>query len=564
MGPIVFGLVGERDAAQALGFCLAMISLPVTVGSPVAGLLYDHLGSYTVAFHVAGIAPIAGALIMLLIPKEPPTRLPVEDFQRKYVEESVQCLISFTNAIQKNLTSDPFGLGCFPPLALSALLLVLTPAGTSGKRCTRLLPGLDRQALGVDVTRLDLMPLDLLNADDGFKSPVKYDLPDQVWFVSNIPYGSLVSGKRLIKTTKDIRSSYSVNAGVDVTTQKFGFSASGSYTKTQSTLLKNTRNVEFMAASFSGRRVDLQHTSSLTLGEQAERMVNQLPRKYTDNPSAYEAFIRQFGTHYISEGKFGGVVMMHLETETSYFEEKNEETVSAQVSASFFSLLKLKGGYVSSTTSIDASFTSATTKAVRYFGGRTNLLANGGIPAWQPTTFAQPWLYSTKLNRISDLVRDATKRASLNQAISDYVMRTYLTVELRRVLQMLPFTVRNNREVTKLQNDINTKSTRYPLVEREVESLGADVMKDLYDLGTHEWHYSCSGNSVIKGWKSVHHDWWDTRTHKLKCCRVLDAQKNFYCWWTGYKNAIMDDMKVVATASRQIIRGVAGDHSDWH
>nr|KAG5687068.1 hypothetical protein BaRGS_018153 [Batillaria attramentaria] len=201
-------------------------------------------------------------------------------------------------------------------------------------------------------------------------------------------------------------------------------------------------------------------------------MVNQLPRKYTDNPSAYEAFIRQFGTHYISEGKFGGVVMMHLETETSYFDVWDSR---------------------------------------------------------MPTTFAQPWLYSTKLNRISDLVRDATKRASLNQAISDYVMRTYLTVELRRVLQMLPFTVRNNREVTKLQNDINTKST-----------------------------------SVIKGWKSVHHDWWDTRTHKLKCCRVLDAQKNFYCWWTGYKNAIMDDMKVVATASRQIIRGVAGDHSDWH
>nr|KAG5687064.1 hypothetical protein BaRGS_018149 [Batillaria attramentaria] len=34
------------------------------------GLLYDHLGSYTVAFHAAGVAPIAGALIMLLIPRQ--------------------------------------------------------------------------------------------------------------------------------------------------------------------------------------------------------------------------------------------------------------------------------------------------------------------------------------------------------------------------------------------------------------------------------------------------------------------------------------------------------------
>ncbi|KAK7463165.1 hypothetical protein BaRGS_00038277 [Batillaria attramentaria] len=70
MGPIVTGLVGEGRAAQALGFCLAMISLPNTVGSPLAGLLYDHLGSYTVAFHAAGVAPIAGALIMLLIPRQ--------------------------------------------------------------------------------------------------------------------------------------------------------------------------------------------------------------------------------------------------------------------------------------------------------------------------------------------------------------------------------------------------------------------------------------------------------------------------------------------------------------
>ncbi|KAK7448942.1 hypothetical protein BaRGS_00040067, partial [Batillaria attramentaria] len=43
----------------------------------------------------------------------------------------------------------------------------------------------------------------------------------------------------------------------------------------------------------------------------------------------------------------------------------------------------------------------------------------------------------------------------------------------------------------------------------------------LYELGTHHWQYSCNGNSVIKGWYSEHHDWWDTRKHKLQCCEVL-------------------------------------------
>ncbi|KAK7473476.1 hypothetical protein BaRGS_00035263, partial [Batillaria attramentaria] len=43
----------------------------------------------------------------------------------------------------------------------------------------------------------------------------------------------------------------------------------------------------------------------------------------------------------------------------------------------------------------------------------------------------------------------------------------------------------------------------------------------LYELGTHDWKYSCNGNKVINGWYSEHHDWWDTRTHKLQCCEVL-------------------------------------------
>lgn len=33
------------------------------------GLLYDYLGSYNVAFHVAGVPPIIGALLMFFIPR---------------------------------------------------------------------------------------------------------------------------------------------------------------------------------------------------------------------------------------------------------------------------------------------------------------------------------------------------------------------------------------------------------------------------------------------------------------------------------------------------------------
>ncbi|KAK7473490.1 hypothetical protein BaRGS_00035277, partial [Batillaria attramentaria] len=394
-------------------------------------------------------------------------------------------------------------------------------------------------------------------------------------------------------TSSDVRKSYSVNAGVDVQTKKFGFSASASYGKTQSTLLKNTKKTTSVHASFSSRRVDFVPKTELRFGARAQTAVNALPWSYTSNPGAYEEFIRQFGTHYITWGKFGGIMMMYLETSTSYIEKKNIETVSAQASATFGQVLTVKGGTSHSTTEIDSSFTSATNSLIRYYGGTANLMAEKGLSAWQPTISAQPWLFSTKLVRLSELVRDANKKAALDQAISDYLMRVYLNVELRRVLNTLPSHLRSRSEVTSLNSRITTMVAKYPLVESEVDALGKEAMdtyvklfleedlsqeelfyanslmnkvdfscptgqsifeiqswhsdyhddrrwafkcsylKDLYvlgncywtdwlyQLGTHDWKVSCLGNRVLKGWYSEHHDWWDTRKHKLQCCEVL-------------------------------------------
>ncbi|KAG7460695.1 hypothetical protein MATL_G00201430 [Megalops atlanticus] len=68
MAPIAFELVGSHNVSQAIGFLLGMMSVPMTVGPPIAGFLRDKLGSYDVAFYLAGIPPIIGGAVLCLIP----------------------------------------------------------------------------------------------------------------------------------------------------------------------------------------------------------------------------------------------------------------------------------------------------------------------------------------------------------------------------------------------------------------------------------------------------------------------------------------------------------------
>ncbi|XP_013886133.1 monocarboxylate transporter 10 [Austrofundulus limnaeus] len=68
MAPIAFELVGPNDVSQAIGFLLGLMSVPMVVGPPIAGFLRDKLGSYDMAFYLAGIPPIIGGILLCLIP----------------------------------------------------------------------------------------------------------------------------------------------------------------------------------------------------------------------------------------------------------------------------------------------------------------------------------------------------------------------------------------------------------------------------------------------------------------------------------------------------------------
>lgn len=67
LGPIAFDICGQAGSAQAIGFLLGLCSIPLTCGPPIAGLLYDHTGSYQLPFLLAGVPPLLGAGAMFLI-----------------------------------------------------------------------------------------------------------------------------------------------------------------------------------------------------------------------------------------------------------------------------------------------------------------------------------------------------------------------------------------------------------------------------------------------------------------------------------------------------------------
>merc|ERR1719348_385538 len=87
LGPIAFDICGPAGAGQAIGFLLAMCSIPLTIGPTVAGAIYDRVGDYTGAFLAAGVPPMVGAITMLSI-----RCFPQQDLERETNEKEAKML----------------------------------------------------------------------------------------------------------------------------------------------------------------------------------------------------------------------------------------------------------------------------------------------------------------------------------------------------------------------------------------------------------------------------------------------------------------------------------------
>ncbi|RWS00194.1 perivitellin-2 67 kDa subunit-like protein, partial [Dinothrombium tinctorium] len=360
--------------------------------------------------------------------------------------------------------------------------------------CSNVIPGLVKLSRGVDITKLDLTPLDTTE-DDGFDrrifdftcnkkamwtSPynpgVAYDLPDQVETANSIPGGVLDASVKIHTSFNDVKRSMSSKAGVSFL--KGMFSLSGSYKRFEHSIANNSRRIAEVEAFFSAIQLDFLPFWDLSLSNSALNYINKvLPVNYESDPSKFNDFIKYFGTHYFSTGKFGGLFRVSILMESSLLQTMSSRDIEANAKGSFFKILKAKGGYSGSMTSVSEQFSSKTQIAARFYGGNANLLDVDSWNNWWSSVPSNPWLFAGKLEPIINLIPDGPKKEAMKVAFNVYLDKAYLT-EIQRLLysflnkgkvgeeRALQFLNRANALISQLIPDHNA-----------VEALGSEVEK---------------------------------------------------------------------------------------
>ncbi|XP_076104872.1 perivitellin-2 67 kDa subunit-like [Mytilus galloprovincialis] len=325
-------------------------------------------------------------------------------------------------------------------------LCLLFPVIFTAKPCANIPPFLNRLRDGVDITKLDLLPLSLAS-NDGFRNPVidytcdfnitrnldgiVYSIPDQVWSIVNIPSGLLDTRVEIHKNSHSFKNSLAVKVGIKV----FGglFSSSLTYKKVQSYFSSGSKYVEDLTSHTAGYKVNMMPEWGLEFGQFAKIYIEKfLPHHLNDTTfTKYMRFIETFGTHYFKQGRFGGILRLFLATDTSYFRKGSEKNVEIEAKSIFKKILSIGGTFSMSTKSDDSKFAEASRKFVRYYGGKTNLLAEDSISTWQPTVLKNPWLYGGGLVEISGMIEDDTKRLSMQKAVQMYTDKAFLSELMR-------------------------------------------------------------------------------------------------------------------------------------
>ena len=123
-----------------------------------------------------------------------------------------------------------------------------------------------------------------------------------------------------------------------------------------------------VTASVSAWKVDFLPLWGMNISKYVQHYVdNILPSHLdsTENIEKYLTFIRHFGTHYFTSGKFGGVIKMDFLTKSDYFKFHSDKELHIAAKVSFKAFLKASGEWKKSDKNIFSNFTSLSTVFTR-------------------------------------------------------------------------------------------------------------------------------------------------------------------------------------------------------
>ncbi|XP_059154870.1 perivitellin-2 67 kDa subunit-like [Physella acuta] len=371
------------------------------------------------------------------------------------------------------------------------ILFEVVTSIVGSKQCPNLPPGLTKIVKGVDISKLDLLPLEF-TSDDGILSPVFpltceqgkkwkspkgviYDMPDQIWTISSVPGGYMSSEVSTFQTYSEVRDSMSVSVGLDIDYRMFSFSASSTYKKMQSLITNSSKYLSEVTAFTGATRVDVLPAGSLEFDNNTQNYIdNMLTGTYESNQQAYDTFVKEYGTHYFATGNFGGYVRMIFEATQEYFSSSSEVDIETNAKASYAHMITVSTGVSTSSAKIDESFKSGTKNTVKYYGGNTNYLnSQDGFSRWLPTVENDPWLFSGNLKPISDLIRNSTKKSSVIQAVERHLIRNYLD-ELQSLVNAAKKRS-DNFIINNFANRINEIKSRKDVARSSVDAFSSDL-----------------------------------------------------------------------------------------
>ncbi|XP_054155403.1 perivitellin-2 67 kDa subunit-like [Oppia nitens] len=312
------------------------------------------------------------------------------------------------------------------------LLVTTSVHKSSSSQCSNLAPGVNRLRRGIDITKLSFLPSDNTNDGNGFKRSVidftclsnklwsktdgqVYQTPDQIEIIDSLPGGLQHPVANFSKYTGQIYS------------------------------------------HFLTHEADLLPYWELSLSKSMTSFVDKfLPISYEANPSAFHECIEQFGTHFLVKAYFGGVFKINYFFANELRNKLSDNEILKNAHDTFFNSLKLIGGTTGSQVEISKEFRQYSESVELYYGGSTNLVSPGQWLQWSQTVPNNPWLFSGKLEPITNLMPMGPKRDGLIKAIGIYLDRTYLN-DLSRLAHN--YLLQGNRGSEKLKQYINQIDT---------------------------------------------------------------------------------------------------------